>query len=128
MLVDTSAWVEYLRETGSATHTRVRTILDLSEAAITDVVAMEILAGARDAAHLRGLEEFLEGLPYLPVDGLDDFEYAAEVYRLCRVRGKTIRNLADCLIAAVAIRNDVPVLHNDGDFDVLARHTSLQIA
>jgi predicted nucleic acid-binding protein len=60
---------------------------------------------ARDAAHLRSLEEFLEGLPYLPVDGLED-----------------------CLIAAVAIRNDVPVLHNDADFDTLARHTALQIA
>ena len=33
----------------------------------------------------------------------------------------------DCLIAAVAIRAGIPVLHNDKDFDVLARHTDLQI-
>ncbi len=34
----------------------------------------------------------------------------------------------DCLIAAVAIRNDVPVLHHDTDFDVLARYTPLRVA
>jgi len=128
MLVDTSAWVEFLRETESQAHIRVRAILDLSEAAITDVVAMEILAGARDPAHLSELEDFLEGLPYLPVHGLDDFEYAAEVYRMCRRNGRTVRQMTDCLIAAVAIRNEVPVLHHDTDFDVLARHTPLRVA
>ena len=39
-----------------------------------------------------------------------------------------MRRLIDCLIAAVAIRADVPVLHRDGDFDVLARHTELEVA
>jgi predicted nucleic acid-binding protein len=36
--------------------------------------------------------------------------------------------MTGCLIAAVAIRNDVPVLHHDADFDVLARHTPLRVA
>jgi predicted nucleic acid-binding protein len=32
-----------------------------------------------------------------------------------------------CLIAATAIDADLPVLHADADFDVLARHTSLRV-
>ena len=43
-------------------------------------------------------------------------------------KGETVRKLIDCLIGAVAIGADVPVLHNDDDFDVLARHTDLKIA
>ncbi|MDQ3574904.1 MAG: hypothetical protein M3378_03865 [Actinomycetota bacterium] len=36
--------------------------------------------------------------------------------------------LGDCLIAAVAIGAGVPLLHADADFEVLARHTELQVA
>jgi hypothetical protein len=41
--------------------------------------------------------------------------------------GARVRKLIDCLIAAVAIRADVPVLHADADFDALARYTPLQV-
>jgi predicted nucleic acid-binding protein len=34
----------------------------------------------------------------------------------------------DCLVAAIAIRNGVRVLHNDRDYEVLARHTPLRVA
>jgi predicted nucleic acid-binding protein len=34
--------------------------------------------------------------------------------------------LIDCLIASIAIRTDLPVLHLDTDFDVLVRHTRLR--
>ncbi len=38
-----------------------------------------------------------------------------------------MRKLIDCLIAATAIRTSTPVLHSDDDFEVLTRHTPLQI-
>lgn len=47
-------------------------------------------------------------------------------YRRCRARGETVRKLVDCLIAAVAIRNGLPLLHRDADFDALSRHTNLK--
>jgi predicted nucleic acid-binding protein len=39
-----------------------------------------------------------------------------------------VRKLIDCLIAAVAIDADVPILHADTDFEVIARHTALVIS
>jgi predicted nucleic acid-binding protein len=57
-----------------------------------------------------------------------DYDAAALLYRQCRRQGETVRKLIDCLIAAVAIRAGIAVLHNDRDFDVLARHTELQVA
>ena len=56
-----------------------------------------------------------------------DYEDAAVLYRRCRRQGETVRKLMDCLIAACAIRVGAPVLRNDSEFDVLARHTGLQI-
>ncbi|MGZ4694199.1 MAG: PIN domain-containing protein [Acidimicrobiales bacterium] len=40
--------------------------------------------------------------------------------------GSTIRKLDDFLIAAVAIRHGVPLLHEDRDFETIARHTRLE--
>jgi predicted nucleic acid-binding protein len=66
-------------------------------------------------------------LPLLGVSALEDGERAAAIHRACRARGHTVRDIVDCLIAAVAIRNDAVVLHRDRDFDVIARHTELRI-
>jgi len=128
ILVDTSAWVEYLRGTGSPTSVRVRGYRDLTdELSITDVVVMELLAGADSPGAEQRVEAIAAGLPMLPVERVDYVE-AAALFRRCRSGGETVRKLDDCLIAAVAIRNDVPVWHNDRDFDVLARHTPLLVA
>ena len=87
---------------------------------------MELLAGATDDSDLRYIQGLLARatvLQTLPTD----YNAAAELYRHCRRQGETVRKLMDCLIAAVAIRASVPVLHNDRDFGVLARHTELQV-
>ena len=125
-LVDTSAWVEYLRATGSGTHRMVRRLLE-GDAKVhtTDVVVMEMLAGARDDEHHDQLRRLLAHCDYTPVEGLADYEAAAGLYRACRRAGETVRALTDCLIAAVALRTEVLVVHADRDFEVLARHTGL---
>jgi predicted nucleic acid-binding protein len=129
ILVDSSAWVEFLRGTGSSTHRRLRSALqDGEQLAWTDVVALEVLAGARDEADRDRLRRLLYGQHFLGVDGPADYESAAELYRLCRRGGETPRRLADCLIAVVAIRNDVELLCCDADFRVIARHAPLQLA
>jgi len=89
---------------------------------------MEVLAGARDDVHLQKLRRLLRHCQLFPLRGLDDYETAARLYRECGRRGETIRKLADCLVAVSAITAGVPVLHLDRDFDILARHSGLQIA
>jgi predicted nucleic acid-binding protein len=126
ILVDTSAWVEFLRDTGSPVCTRVDALLD-GEIATCDPIRMEVLAGARDETHLNDLRRLLARASVIVVVS-GDYEDAAALHRACRRRGETVRKLIDCLIGAVAIRAGVPVLQADSDFDVLARHTSLQLA
>jgi predicted nucleic acid-binding protein len=58
---------------------------------------------------------------------LSHFEYAAEIYRMmARVNGFTPRSAVDCLIAAIAILNHVPLLHADRDFDFIAKIANLE--
>jgi predicted nucleic acid-binding protein len=105
ILVDTSAWVEFLSDTGSPTCIRVDELV-AEEIAICHPVRMEVLARARDERHLQDLRGLLTRatiLPTLPTD----YESAAVLYRTCKRRGETVRKLIDCLIAAQAI-SDTP--------------------
>jgi predicted nucleic acid-binding protein len=125
ILVDTSAWVEFLRDTGSPACMRVDELL-AGGLATCDPIRMEVLAGARNESHLGDLRRLLAraaAVEMLPAD----YETAATLSRSCRRGGETVRRLIDCLIGAVAIRVDAPVLHADSDFDVLARHTPLRL-
>lgn len=107
----------------------MRALLESDERlASTDVVVMEVLAGARDDSHLHRLRRLLFGYEFLPLAGLPDYEDAAALYRQCRRAGKTLRSLTDCLIAVVAIRTGAELIHADRDFDTIARHAPLRIA
>ena len=129
LLADSSAWVEYLRRTGSPVDLQLDAAFGRgAEVAVTDVVIMEVLAGARDDDDRDALRRMLYGCSFLTVDGPVDYEQAAEIYRACRRGGETVRKLTDCLIAAVAIRNGVELLHLDADFSTIARYAPLKLA
>jgi predicted nucleic acid-binding protein len=126
ILVDTSAWVEYLRATGGAADERLsRALKDGEELATTGMVLLELLAGGRDEQHAEQLRRLLAGCRFLAVEEPMDGEAAAALYPLCRTRGTTIRRLVDCLVAAVGIRTQMPLLHQDADFEAIAQHASL---
>jgi predicted nucleic acid-binding protein len=115
----------FLRSTGSDTHRAVRQLLeDNAPVHTTDVLMVEVLAGARGGDHRR-LRRLLTRCGYLPMGGLASSEADADLYRTYRQAGDTVRTLTDCLIGAVALRDGVAVPHDDRDFDVLARHTAL---
>lgn len=125
ILIDTSAWVEFLRDTASPVCAHVDELLE-ADIVTCHPIRMEVLAGARDERHLTDLRRLLARASILPTEP-PDYEEAAVLYRACRGGGETVRKLIDCLIAALAIRAEVPVLHSDNDFEVLARWTALRI-
>lgn len=123
ILIDTSAWIEFLRDTGSPVCNRVQDAL-AGEFAVADPVRMEILAGARDDRHLVQLRGLLARGTHFHAEPTD-YEQAAMLFRQCRANGETVRKLIDCLIAAIAIRCGLTLMHRDADFEVLERHTAL---
>ncbi len=128
ILVDSSAWVEYDRATGSPAHRRVRSLLDRpSEMAVNEPVIAEVAAGARDDEREHALRSLLARFELLPFDSPADFDGAATIYRRCRQSGVTPRGLIDCLIVSVALRFDVPVLAHDADLARIAGVVPLRL-
>jgi predicted nucleic acid-binding protein len=129
ILVDSSAWIEFQRATGSAVDRRLTAAIQADEPlATTGLVVLEILAGARDEHQAADLRRLLDRCGLLGLEEPSDHEAAAALYRACRREGTTIRRLPDCLIAAVAMRTDSELLHRDADFEAIARHAPLKIA
>ena len=65
ILVDTSAWIEFLRNSGSPVCSLVNELL-ASEIAICNAVRMEVLAGARGESHLQSLRRLLARAVVIP--------------------------------------------------------------
>ncbi len=128
ILVDTSAWIEYLRDTGSAYCGRVTELIESDTPIATcDTVLMEVLAGAKTERQANDLLRLLERCRFYPTRPLFDSTGAADVYRRCRRSGFTPRKLNDCAIAAIALEHDLTVLHADRDFAGIAEATGLRI-
>jgi len=123
-MIDTSVWVDLSRGTREQHVDALVRALEGGRAMTTDIIRLEVLAGVRDG-RADDLVSALDGCIDIPQKRRNDVEDAAEIYRNCRRDGITIRSLNDCLIAAIAIRAEVPVLHDDSDFDAIARHSDL---
>lgn len=129
VLLDTSAWVEYLRKTGSRTNVRVRELIaSHGPIATTDVVILELLSGARDPRTKDQIWGLLNRCTMLPVRPLFEYEMAADLYVRCQAAGFTPANTNDLLIASVSIGKEVPLLAFDSDFERIAAVSSLQLA
>jgi len=123
MLVDTSVWIELLNgRLGSRVPEQ-----ELLNFVTCGPVVQEVLQGLRNDPASDAFREAFLALPVLS-DPLPSASFlsAAEIYRLGRAKGYTIRSSTDCLIAAIAIDNRMPVWHKDRDFEAIARYTSLR--
>lgn len=93
---------------------------------ICDVITMEILSGARDDVNAQNLKRLLSRATVIETKPID-YHNAATIYRACRQAGITVRTQIDCLIAAIAIRTNTPLLHQDADFTAISQITKLKM-
>jgi len=123
ILVDTSAWVEYDRATGSSVDRRLAELItDSDRVAVTEPVIMEVIAGARSRQRASELRRLLRRCALLRFDAAVDFDAASHIYLACRSVGVTPRGMIDCMIASVAHRHRATLLALDAD---LARVASV---
>ncbi|GAB4050855.1 type II toxin-antitoxin system VapC family toxin [Spirosoma litoris] len=130
VLVDTSVWIDYIRQRDVAQARLLQKYLRLSDESIymTATIVQEILQGVYEDSLFNQVKRNLLALAILKLDPVEAAIEAATLYRTLRKKGVTIRKPNDCLIAHYAIFYDIPVLHNDIDFDQIARFTALRIA
>ncbi|MCR1781192.1 PIN domain nuclease [Nocardioides carbamazepini] len=125
-LVDSSVWIDYFRRPGHPGNEPLRDLVRREEVATTEPIVMELSMGPTDELTVRRIERILGSTTTLSADAELDFHAAASIYRAVRRNGRTVRSKIDCLIAAIAIRHEVPLLHKDTDFETIAAVTELQ--
>ena len=128
LLVDTTVWIDFFagREVSHVVYLE-KQLLHGENICICGVILAEVLQGIRDDKSHSKTRRYFGALAYLPMDR-HVYLRAADIYRGLRKKGITIRNSVDCMIAAVAIEHDVPLLHNDKDYSSIERHHRLRTA
>jgi predicted nucleic acid-binding protein len=128
ILVDTSALLPFLAGRSTrASETVAKALSEGLELGLTPIVVQEILQGAREEPEWRKLKSYLQTQPMLvPRDPMATHVAAARIYYDCRRRGLTVRSTLDCVIAQIAIEHEVPLLHDDRDYDAIARVRALR--
>ncbi len=129
ILVDTSVLIDLFKGISNDPTDRMREVLTHDiPFGITSVIYQEVLQGAKSEKEYALLKEYLSCQRfYHPKDPLKTYEDAAQIYFRCRKKGVTIRSTIDCLIAQIALEQNLLLLHNDKDFDAMAPIVELKL-
>jgi predicted nucleic acid-binding protein len=127
ILVDTTVWIDFFAARSLPHVVALETIIKRREnICICGIILAEVLQGIRQDTEFRKTRDLFNTLILLPMP-YTVFLRAADIYRKLRKIGITIRKPLDCMIASVAIENDIPLLHNDKDFQPIERHCGLKV-
>lgn len=119
-LVDTSAWARLAKP---AVAQVVLPLLNAGRLALCGMTELEVLYSVRSAQEHHRVRLELRGLERLPTPD-EVWDRALDVHGALAKRGwHRAVAIPDLIIAAVAERHDIPVLHYDRDFDVIAEVT-----
>lgn len=126
VLVDTSVWIDFFpARSGRHVEALEQLIVNREDVCLCGVILTEILQGIRNDAEFKRTRELLENLIVLPMRH-SVFLRSADIYRSLRKQGITIRKPIDCMIASTAIEYNLPLLHNDRDFNPIEQHCGLK--
>lgn len=126
MIVDTSAWIEFLRPGPSVAGDALAAMIERGERIVVpETVILELLSGRTGELVAARRRRMLATFELAPGEPLSDGSRAAALQRECRRAGDTVRSLGDGLVAAVSLRLSLPVVHRDRDFEMLRAHCGL---
>lgn len=129
VIVDTSVMIDYLRGNGNDTILALQHILDSNiPFGINSFIYQEVLQGVATEKEFIKVKKYLDTQRFYELkDKRESYASAAKIYFRCRKKGITINSTIGCLIAQTAIENNLYLLHNDSDFDNIAKISDLKI-
>ena len=129
ILVDTSVLIDYFKGAENTQTKKFHQVLERNiPFGISHLIYMEVLQGSQTEKDFRLLKWYLDTQNYYDLkNGRESYAEAARMYLELRKKGVTVKSTVDCLIARVALENELFLLHNDADFDRIAKHFPLKI-
>ena len=127
ILVDSSVWIDYFNGRKTWQTDLLENLFSNIPIIIGDLILTEILQGFRSNNDYKTAKSFLSELPFRQMGGYQVAVQSAQNYRTLRKKGVTVRKTIDVIIGTYCILEDIPLLHDDHDFDPMVSHLSLKI-
>ncbi len=126
VLVDTSAWAEFLNGTASPEARAVDRLLAGEDDVCTcGLVVAEVFQGIR--RDREKVEAFFRKMTFLEPPGIETYLKAADLHRTLRRRGITVRSTIDCFLAVLAAEYGCEILYRDRDLDRIVASGLLEL-
>jgi len=127
ILVDSSVWIDYFNGRKTWQTDLLENLFSNVPIIIGDLILTEILQGFRSDNDYKTAKSFLSGLPFRQMGGYQVAVQSAQNYRTLRKKGVTVRKTIDVIIGTYCILEDLPLLHDDRDFDPMVSNLALKI-
>jgi hypothetical protein len=127
IVVDSSVWIDYFNGKKTSQTDRLDSALGNIQVIIGDLILTEVLQGFQNSKEFKVAKDLLMGMPFMPMVGRAIALKSAENYRFLRRRGVTMRKTMDVIIGTFCMYYQLPLLHDDRDFDPMVRFLGLKI-
>ena len=127
VIIDTSAWIEYLGGGVADVVNKVDLCLEQDLVGMGDLIYCEVMQGIRPPRERREVSGLLLSLPQFDMVGFSMAEKSAANYRLLRSKGVTVRKTIDVLIGTFCAEHGLQLIHHDSDFALMAEHIGLDV-
>jgi predicted nucleic acid-binding protein len=127
ILVDSSVWVDYFKGVVTPQTEKLDRLLGREFLAIGDSILTEVLQGFAEEKDFNAARKMLTSLKVVELGGQEVAIQAAKNFRALRKLGVTVRKTIDSVIATRCIESGYDLLHDDRDFDPIAKHLGLRV-
>ena len=127
ILVDSSVWVDYFNGRKTPQTDWLDSAFGNIPVIMGDLILTEVLQGFQNQKDFKIARDLLLGLPFVPIMGRTIALQSAENYRSLRRKGVTVRKTIDIIIGTFCIYYQLPLLHDDRDFEPMVRFLGLKI-
>ena len=125
ILVDSSVWIDYFNGVDNRQTDVLDEILRMESVATGDLILTEVLQGFRHDEDYRRARGLFDVLTFYEMLGYEIAIASAENYRSLRKQGITVRKTVDLVIATFCIKQRIPLLFSDRDFNPFVDHLGL---
>ncbi len=128
IIVDTSVLIDLLRGKNTEATLSLAIMDDRNiPFSIPVVCCQELLQGARNEREWKKLSEYLNTQHLVDLRyGWQSYKDAARIFFDCRRKGRTVRSTIDCIVAQIALEYNAELLHDDQDFEHIAKVRDLK--
>jgi predicted nucleic acid-binding protein len=127
ILVDSSVWIDYFNGRKTAATERLDSSLGNTPIIMGDLILAEVLQGFQNDKDFEAAKDMLLIMPFMAMGGLELALESAKNYRIIRKNGVTVRKTIDVMIGTFCIHYQLPLLHDDRDFDPMVEFLGLKI-